>query len=138
MTETKKAMRAGRLLVAIYGVLAFAALGRSSYELIAKFSQAPLAYSLSAFAAMVYLVATLTLGRDSVLSRRIALVAVWIELIGVIAVGLATILQPSWFSNSASQVHTVWSYFGVGYGFVPLVLPFFGLSWLRRRQRANA
>lgn len=135
MTESKKAMRAGRVLVAIYGILAFAAIGRSSYELIAKFSQAPLAYGLSAFAALVYLVATLTLGRDSASSRRIAHVAVWIELIGVITVGLASTLQPAWFSASAMPVHTVWSYFGIGYGFVPLVLPFFGLSWLRRRNR---
>jgi hypothetical protein len=24
----------------------------------------------------------------------------------------------------------VWSWYGIGYGFVPLVLPIFGLAWL--------
>jgi hypothetical protein len=30
---------------------------------------------------------------------------------------------------------TVWSSYGSGYGFVPLVLPVFGLLWLRRWSR---
>jgi hypothetical protein len=34
----------------------------------------------------------------------------------------------------------VWSDYGIGYGFVPLVLPVFGLLWLRywvRRDRTE-
>jgi hypothetical protein len=30
---------------------------------------------------------------------------------------------------------TVWSGYGSGYGFVPLVLPLVGLWWLRRTSR---
>ena len=136
MTESKPKLRAGRLLVAVYGVLAFAALGRSGYELIAKFDKAPLAYSLSAAAAAVYLVATLALAFDTRNSRRVALVAVLFELIGVLSVGSASLLFPAWFSPFGEPVRTVWSYFGVGYGFVPLALPFVGLFWLSRRNRA--
>ena len=33
---------------------------------------------------------------------------------------------------------TVWSEFGAGYGFVPLVLPLVGLWWLLRRRATNA
>ena len=29
---------------------------------------------------------------------------------------------------------TVWSHFGQGYGFLPLVLPFAGLAWLRANR----
>jgi hypothetical protein len=29
---------------------------------------------------------------------------------------------------------SVWSGFGVGYGFIPLVLPVLGLIWLRRQN----
>ena len=30
---------------------------------------------------------------------------------------------------------TVWSHFGQGYGFVPLVLPVLGLLWFRKVER---
>ena len=53
----------GRVLVAVYGVLALAAVGRFFVQLALKFDQAPLAYSLSAFAALVYVVATVALIR---------------------------------------------------------------------------
>ena len=33
---------------------------------------------------------------------------------------------------------TVWSHFGQGYGFVPLLLPLVGLWWIRRTARASA
>jgi len=33
---------------------------------------------------------------------------------------------------------TVWSQLGAGYGYVPLVLPFVGLWWLRRTGRTAA
>ena len=33
---------------------------------------------------------------------------------------------------------TVWSHFGSGYGFVPLVLPVLGLLWLRTQGRADS
>ena len=119
----------GRLLVTVYGILAFAALGRSSYELATKLSEAPVAYSLSAFSAVVYVVATLALARGRGRWRAVAWVAVTIEAVGVLVVGTLSLVNPGVFGES-----TVWSGFGQGYGYVPLVLPFAGLWWLLRTR----
>ena len=91
------------------------------------FSRAPLAYVLSALAAVIYVVATVALARGDRTSRRVALVAISVELAGVLVVGLASYLATDAFPDK-----TVWSHFGSGYGFVPLVLPVLGLLWLRR------
>ena len=56
MTSTRSG--AGRALVAVYGVLALAASGRSILQIVEYFSRAPLAYLLSALAALIYVVAT--------------------------------------------------------------------------------
>lgn len=116
----------GRILVFVYGVFALSATARSSVQLTTKASEAPLAYGLSAFAAVVYVIATWALATDR---RRLALVAVLIELAGVLGVGLTSELWPGDYGDA-----TVWSDFGVGYGYVPLVLPFVGLWWLWRQR----
>ena len=54
-----------RLIVAAYVVLTLAALGRSSFQVLTKFDQAPLAYGLSALAAAVYVLATFSLALSS-------------------------------------------------------------------------
>lgn len=115
------------MLVAVYGIFALAAGARSAVQLGSKFHEAPLAYLLSAFAAVVYVVATVSLARGGTTSRRVALVAISTELAGVLLVGTASVVHSSSFPDA-----TVWSGYGSGYGFVPLVLPFFGLWWLRR------
>ncbi|WP_235915661.1 hypothetical protein [Puerhibacterium puerhi] len=119
----------GRVLVTVYGILAFAAVGRSSYELATKFSEAPVAYSLSTFSALVYVVATLALAKGRGAWRTVAWVAVTIEAVGVVTVGALSLASPDVFGET-----TVWSGFGQGYGYVPLVLPFVGLWWLWRRR----
>jgi hypothetical protein len=124
---------AGRALIAVYGIFALAATARAGVQIATKFSEAPLAYLLSAFAGVVYIVATLTLGRGTRASRRVALVAITIELVGVLAVGTASVLDPVAFPQA-----TVWSVYGIGYGFVPLVLPILGLAWVYRTGRGAA
>ena len=119
----------GRLLVAVYGLFALAATSRSVVQLTTRFDEAPLAYLLSAFAGIVYIVATVSLARRDVSSRRLATVAISIELVGVLIVGAVSVLSPSAFPQA-----TVWTGFGSGYGFVPLVLPFVGLWWLRHTR----
>ncbi|HEX9352827.1 MAG TPA: hypothetical protein VF933_03265 [Streptosporangiaceae bacterium] len=119
----------GRVLVAVYGLFALAATARSAVQIATKFHQAPLAYLLSAFAAVVYVVATVSLARGDAVSRRVATVAISIELVGVITVGAVSELAPDAFPDA-----TVWTGFGSGYGFVPLVLPFVGLWWLRHTR----
>lgn len=123
----------GRVLVTVYGVLAFAALGRSSYELVAKFGDAPVAYGLSTLAAVVYVVATFALAIGTPLWRAVAWVTVGIEAVGVVTVGGLSLADPDVFGES-----TVWSGFGQGYGYVPLVLPFVGLWWLWRTSRSTS
>jgi len=48
----------GRILVFAYGILALSATARSAVQLGTKAAEAPLPYSLSAVAAVVYIVAT--------------------------------------------------------------------------------
>jgi hypothetical protein len=119
----------GRVLVAVYGLFALAATARSAVQIATKFHEAPLAYLLSAFAAVVYIVATVSLARGDAASRRVATAAISVELVGVIIVGTASELFSKAFPHA-----TVWTGFGSGYGFVPLVLPFVGLWWLRHTR----
>jgi hypothetical protein len=120
----------GRLLVAIYALFALSASARAGVQIATKFGHAPVAYLLSAFAAVVYILATATLTVGSPTARRIAVVSCSVELAGVLAVGTWSIADPAMFPDA-----TVWSGYGSGYGFVPLVLPVFGLLWLSRWTR---
>lgn len=119
----------GRVLVAVYGIFAIAATARAAVQLLRDWHEAPVAYALSALAAAVYVVATVALARGGHLARRVAWVAVGIELVGVLAVGAFSLADPEAFPRA-----TVWSGFGQGYGYVPLVLPFVGLWWLWRTR----
>ncbi|MGH3797397.1 MAG: hypothetical protein ACRDSP_21205 [Pseudonocardiaceae bacterium] len=116
----------GRVIVAVYGIFAVSAGARSAVQIATKFSEAPLAYLLSALAAVVYLVAAVALARSR---WSLALSACAVELAGVLSVGTASLLVPAAFPDA-----TVWSEYGIGYGFVPLVLPMLGLSWLYRAR----
>jgi hypothetical protein len=124
---------AGRLLIGVYALFAVAAGARAGVQIGTKFGEAPLAYTLSAVAAVIYLVAAVGLARDGAWGRRLALVCCTVELAGVLAVGAASLLWPAAFPDA-----TVWSGFGAGYGFVPLVLPVLGLYWLRRTRPVRA
>lgn len=125
----------GRLLIAAYAVLALAATGRAGYELVAKFDQAPLPYALSAASALIYILATIALAKPTPSWRRVAYIAVIIELTGVLVIGLASLIWPDFFMYEGKQVRTVWSYFGIAYGWVPLVLPILGLIWLGKSKQ---
>lgn len=115
----------GRVLVATYAVFALAATARSAVQLLTRASEAPLAYSLSAVAAVVYVLATLGLAEVGPRPRALAWAAVVFELVGVLTVGTLTVLDPELFPDA-----TVWSAYGQGYGYLPLVLPFLGIGWL--------
>ena len=117
----------GRLLIAVYALFALAASARAGVQIATKFGHAPVAYSLSAFAGVVYILATVTLAVGTPAARRIAVLSCSVELVGVLVVGTWSVADPATFPDA-----TVWSGYGSGYGFVPLVLPVFGLLWLRR------
>jgi hypothetical protein len=120
----------GIVLITLYGIFALAAGARSTVQIVTRFDEAPVAYALSAVAAGVYILATLGLAGDSPGFRRLALVACTIELAGVLAIGTYSRLDPEAFPDE-----TVWSGYGSGYHFIPLVLPVIGLYWLRRTAR---
>ena len=120
-----------RIIVSIYVVLSLAALGRSSFQIFTKIDDAPLAYSLSALAAVVYVIATVSVAMGHrPIARRIAQWSLSFELVGVLGVGGLSLILPELFPDQ-----TVWSQFGMGYLYIPLVLPVLGLWWLTKRAR---
>lgn len=118
------------VLVIVYGIFAISATARSLVQILRDFDAAPLAYSLSLLAAITYIAVTVALvrGRDG---SRAALWLVVLELVGVVCVGTVSVLVPSLFPDD-----TVWSVYGIGYGFIPLLLPVVALTYLMR-QRAR-
>ncbi|TQJ32535.1 hypothetical protein [Microbacterium sp. SLBN-146] len=123
----------GRVLVVVYAIMALAATGRSFVQIVREFDEAPLAYTLSAVSAIVYILATLALiFAGSPRWYRIAWIAIVFELVGVVVVGTLSLVLPDLFAHP-----TVWSWFGLGYLFVPLVLPFLGLWWLMTHAPAR-
>jgi len=122
----------GRVLVIVYAIMALGATGRSFVQIVERFDEAPLAYTLSAASAIVYIVATLAL---VFAGRRgwyvVAWVAIVFELVGVLVVGTLSLVAPELFAHDS-----VWSFYGRGYLFVPLVLPFLGLWWLATHRPA--
>ncbi len=93
------------------------------------------------FSGIVYIAATIGLVTNRRWSRPLAWAAVGTEMVGVLTIGLASIIDSSAFPHD-----TVWSRFGAGYGYVPIILPVLGLMWLwqtrapftgKPRQRAD-
>ncbi|MEV4339169.1 hypothetical protein [Streptomyces sp. NPDC049590] len=117
----------GMLLVWFYGVMVVGALSRSAYQIATEFDRAPLAYALSAVAGVVYAFITYTLVRGGETARRAALVCCAAELAGVLIVGTWTLAEPSAFPDA-----TVWSEYGMGYVFIPVLLPLSAMYWLRK------
>jgi hypothetical protein len=128
MASNKTSTGPGRLLIAIYAIFALAATARSLYQLATKFNDAPVAYSLSALSALVYIVATISLAKSY---TKLATYALIFELVGVLVVGTLSIVMPAEFHHA-----TVWSLYGAGYACVPLLLPIWGLWWLSKANRA--
>ncbi|MEU3932209.1 hypothetical protein AB0E85_09210 [Streptomyces sp. NPDC029044] len=116
----------GTLLVWLYGVMVVGAVSRSAYQIATEFDRAPLAYSLSAVAGVVYGFITYSLVRGGETARRAALACCVAELVGVLTVGTWTLIEPSAFPDA-----TVWSDFGMGYLFIPVILPVSAIYWLR-------
>ena len=121
----------GKLIAVLYGVFTLSAGARAGYQLVRKFDEAPLAILLSLLSAVIYAVAAVALARSGERARRVALVTILAELVGVLGVGALSLVAPHLF-----PLASVWSHFGQGYGFIPLVLPVVGLWWLFHSRRA--
>ncbi|MGW6024519.1 hypothetical protein [Streptomyces sp. NPDC055099] len=139
MTVTEPARRKQRLitgpgilLVWLYGVMVVGAVSRSAVQISSDFHKAPLAYTLSALAGLVYGFITYSLVRGGEKARKAALVCCAAELVGVLAVGTWTLVEPSAFPDA-----TVWSDFGMGYLFIPVILPVTAIFWLNKARKAG-
>jgi hypothetical protein len=119
----------GRVLIFVYGILALAATARSVVQIIEDFDTAPVAYALSALSGVVYMVATIALIRPGLTWYRIAWATITFELIGVLVVGTLSVFDQELFPSDS-----VWSFYGSGYVFIPLVLPILGMLWLYRNR----
>lgn len=115
------------MLITVYLILALAATLRAIYQIIAKFDDAPVAYSLSLASGVVYIIATVALMRRTGHWRTVAWAALIFEFAGVLIVGALSLIMPAWFAHDS-----VWSFFGMNYFWIPLVLPVLGMIWLRR------
>jgi len=134
-TETGAGKRSGghQVLLALYALFALAAGARSIVQLATRADEAPVAYSLSLVAAATYALGWVAIRRASEGNTRFASVMLWVELGGVVTVGTLSLVHDEWFSEAS-----VWSGYGIGYGFVPLALPIAGLLWLRAQDPSRA
>jgi hypothetical protein len=114
----------------VYATFALAATARAVVQLTTQYASAPLAYWLSLLSGIVYIAATVGLTTARRWSRPLAWAACGVEMVGVLVVGAVSIAFSHLFGHD-----TVWSYFGDGYGFIPVVLPMFGLGWLWRHRQ---
>jgi hypothetical protein len=112
-----------------------AAVGRSAFQIIDHFAKAPVAISISGVSALVYVLAMVALIVHRGAWYRVAWVTVSIEFAGVVIVGAITTFFPDALGpdsgNAFGDTATVWTVFGQGYWFVPLVLPLAGMWWLK-------
>ena len=130
MTKSSRSLGVGRLLILVYAVFAISSTARASFQVITKFEEAPVSYSLSLLSAVVYLLATVSLAKSGPTWKTIALASVIFELIGVLTIGAISLLVPELFVEAS-----IWSGFGSGYGYLPLVLPILGLLWIRKTHQ---
>lgn len=118
-----------KVLLAFYALFTLAAGARATVQLLTRYDEAPVAYWLSLAAAVTYALGWYAIREASAGNTGFASVMLWIELVGVVAVGTLSLVVREWFPDAS-----VWSDFGIGYGFVPLALPVAGLLWLRRQK----
>jgi hypothetical protein len=142
MNRTSRSTGLGRVLIAVYAILAIGATGRSVTQILTRFSEAPVAYTLSAVAAVIYILATVALAVPGRVWSRIAWATICFELAGVLVVGTISLVAPQLLGisdpNPFGRQSTVWSLYGAGYLCIPLILPVLGLLWLRSRRPLTA
>jgi hypothetical protein len=132
-TQPEASRGATDALAFFYGLWAFSALGRSSYEYLFK-PNIPtyLPAHLSTFVGVLYIFIIVGLRRRGPRWWWATLALLTVELAGVLVVGTIDVIwRPFPYA-------TVWSNYGIGYFFMPLVLPFIGLAYLLRKQTSAA
>jgi hypothetical protein len=133
-SERAKVSRgASDVLGFFYALWSFSALGRSSWEYLFKQNVATYVPAhLSTFVGVLYIFIIVGLRRRSPSWWWITLALLVVELAGVLIVGTIDVVwQPFPYA-------TVWSKYGIGYFFMPLVLPFVGLAYMLKKQTRAA
>jgi hypothetical protein len=132
---TRRTLGVGRVLIIVYAILAIGATSCAIYQIATIYSSARIPITLSAVSGVVYIIATLALLLPGRAWYRVAWVTISFELFGVLVVGTLSLVDPSIFAGGAAvSFGTVWSYYGIGYLFIPLALPVLGMLWLRSRR----
>ncbi len=141
-TKRPRVTGVGRLLILVYGILALAATGRSVFQIIDRFGEAPVAFTLSGLAAIVYIVATIALIAPGAVWYRVAWFTISFELAGVLVIGTLSLFRPEALGLTSidpfGRTATVWSVYGMGYLLIPLVLPILGMIWLSKNKPVPA
>lgn len=119
-----------RALIALYATFALAATARAGVQIATRFHEAPLAYVLSLLSGLIYISATVGLTARRPWARPLAWVSCATELVGVLVIGTLSLADAAAFPDD-----TVWSRFGSGYVYIPVVLPILGLAWLWHTRR---
>jgi drug/metabolite transporter (DMT)-like permease len=114
-------------MLLLYALFTLAAGARSLVQLATQAGEAPLAYTLSLLAAVTYALGWVAIRRASEGHTAFASRMLWVELAGVLTVGTLSVVRPGWFPDA-----TVWSDFGMGYLFIPVLLPLSAMYWLRK------
>jgi hypothetical protein len=137
----RRSLGIGRVLVVVYAILAIGATSRAVYQIVAFYPAYPAArlpITLSALSGVIYILATVALVAPGRTWYRVAWITISFELAGVLIIGTLSLIFPSVFIGPASLkdvAHgTVWSQYGIGYVFIPVVLPLLGMLWLRSRR----
>lgn len=136
-SASRRTLGIGRVLIAVYAILAIGATSRAVYQMATVYSQARIPITLSALSGVVYIVATLALLLPGRTWYRVAWATISFELLGVIVVGTLSLVVPAVAGSATISDGTVWSYYGIGYLFIPVALPILGLLWLRSRRSAT-
>ena len=117
--------RAGTILAFSYPVLAISTGFRAVYQLFLKDEvinkTGPL---LSAVAALCYLTATIGFAYRRRWAWWLSVLVLGFESLMTLIVGTLSIINPELIGS------TVWRWFGIDYGFFPLIQPLLGLAWL--------
>lgn len=125
MNEARPAADALRF---VYGLWAVAALSRALYQYVFRHPPSFVPTHISALVGALYVAIIVGLGRRGRGWWWLTLALLLAELAGVLVVGTIDVI---WHPFPYA---TVWSGYGAGYVFVPLVLPLAGLWWMLRRQ----
>lgn len=118
----------GYVLGVSYPVLALSTGVRAVYQLAGfKEGASTTAAVLSLVASICYLAASIGFFKRERWAWWLSVCALGFEMSMVLVIGTITTINPDIFGDE-----TVWSRYGMGYGFFPLIQPLLGLIWLLR------